>query len=103
MPQSKPRKTDITRKRNPRPKAVPDDLQEIRLLNEEQVSSLLQVPVSTLRQRRYEGVGLPYVTVPGSGKAGSVRYRLADIKRLLAERLVLPSVSERVEAVHVDR
>jgi hypothetical protein len=56
---------------------------EIRYLNEQQVGQIVGRALSTLRNERAAGKGIPYI------KAGrSVRYNLADVVRYMEERKV---------------
>ena len=56
---------------------------EIRYLKERQVAEITGRALSTLRNERFRGCGIPYI------KAGkSVRYNLSDVIRYMEERRV---------------
>ena len=61
-------------------------LEECRMLTEQQVSKLLSVSLSRLRQDRMYGRGLPYHKL-----RRSVRYPLDAIQKYLDDRLVIPN------------
>lgn len=56
---------------------------EIRYLNEQQVGQIVGRALSTLRNERAAGRGIPYIKV-----GRSVRYSLADVIRYMEERKV---------------
>ncbi len=55
-------------------------------LNEKQVSEMTGLSLSTLRNSRFQGRGLPYVKV-----GRSVRYSLADVVEYMESRKVVPA------------
>ena len=57
--------------------------ESIKLLNENELSDLIDRGVQTLRNERFKGKGIPYVKI-----GRSVRYRVSDIKEYLKKNLV---------------
>lgn len=54
-----------------------------RYLNEVEVSKMTAIAVSTLRNQRFQGVGIPYIKI-----GRSVRYSLDDVVRYLNDRRI---------------
>ena len=58
---------------------------DVQYLNEKKTSAMIGVGLSTLRNNRSLGVGLPYIKF---GK--SVRYKKTDIERFAEEHKITP-------------
>jgi len=59
------------------------------LLKDTAVAKILDVKPSTLRNARYNRVGIPYIKINNGG----IRYRRKDIEDYLEKRTVRPVVS----------
>ena len=64
-------------------------------LTEKQVSVMTQSALSTLRNNRYMGAGIPYYKI---GK--SVRYSLEDVNNYMNRRKIFTSDSPGIEVVN---
>ena len=58
-------------------------VEDIRYLNEREVSGICGIAVQTLRNYRYKGVGIPYCKV---GK--SVRYNVKDVRDFMESKKI---------------
>ena len=58
-------------------------MEQLQLVTEKEVSSLLSIPLQTLRNHRSKGYGLPYIKFDRS-----VRYSLADVEEYISERKI---------------
>lgn len=65
------------------PSSLPEDLKKIRWLTENEVSLITGRALSTLRNERSQGRGIPYCKV-----GRSVRYRLGDVVDFMESHLI---------------